>query len=64
MHYTESSNTVVRWECTLQNAWRKDAAHCMGKLEEIVAVFEEINEVKETNHNCHGCSHTKQNSAI
>jgi hypothetical protein len=36
----------------------------MGKLEEIVAVFEEINEVKETNHNCHGCSHTKQNSAI
>jgi hypothetical protein len=27
-------------------------------------VFEEINEVKETNHNCHGCSHTKQNSAI
>jgi hypothetical protein len=42
----------------------KDVAHCRDELEEIVAVFEETDEVKETNRNCHGCSHTKQNSTI
>jgi hypothetical protein len=34
----------------------------MDELEEIVAVFEEVDEVEETNHNYHGCSHAKQNS--
>jgi len=36
----------------------------MGELEEIVAVFEEVDEVEETNQNCHGCSHAKQNSVF
>jgi hypothetical protein len=35
-----------RWSATLQKARRKDVGHYMGKLEEIVAVFEEIDEVK------------------
>jgi hypothetical protein len=47
MHYVESSNAVARWECTLQKVWRKDVAHCMDELGEIVAVFEETDEVKE-----------------
>jgi hypothetical protein len=64
MHYVESSNAVARWECTLQKVWRKDVAHCMDELGEIVAVFEETDEVKEPNHNYYGCSHTKQNSTI
>jgi hypothetical protein len=32
-----------------KKARRKDVAHCMGELEEIVTVFEEINKMKETN---------------
>jgi hypothetical protein len=48
---------MARWECTIQKVWRKDIVPCMSKLEEIVVVFEEVNEVEETN----GCS-LKQNS--
>ena len=61
MHYAKSNNVVVRWECTLQKVWRKNAMPCMDELEVIVAVFEERSTRWRRNHNYHGCSHTKQN---
>jgi hypothetical protein len=40
-HYAESNNVVAWWECTLHKVRRKDVVPCMGKLEVILAVFEE-----------------------
>jgi hypothetical protein len=41
-YYAESNNVVARWECTFQKVQRKDAVLCMGELEVIVTVFEEM----------------------
>jgi hypothetical protein len=60
-HYAQSSNAIAVGVHTSEDAEelggqsqkkkarRKDVAHCMGELEEIVAMFEEINKMKETN---------------
>jgi hypothetical protein len=46
-HFRRHGGT--RWTIAKKKARRKDVAHCMGELEEIVTVFEEINKMKETN---------------